>query len=142
MKKQIRLHHSKGVCHTKRACRIRGGKNPHPEEGLLLTKSLDWQINLELKDHGTDPVRFHTVDTTLAAVDAAAIPVGQVVISSFNHDWLDRVRRLRPDIHVQALVGESADDMRNFTPGRFSAYNINADLVAHPLRATSCESGL
>lgn len=104
-------------------------KIPTLEEGLLLTKSLDWQINLELKDHGTDPVFFHTVDTTLAAVEATAIPVGKVVVSSFNHEWLDRVRRLRPDIHVQALLGESADDMRNFTPGRFSAYNINADLV-------------
>lgn len=104
-------------------------KIPTLEEGLLLTKSLDWQVNLELKDHGTDPVSFYTVDTTLAAVDAVAIPAGQVVISSFNHQWLDRVRRLRPDIHVQALVGESADDMKNFTPGRFSAYNINVDLV-------------
>ncbi|MCA1794415.1 MAG: hypothetical protein LC660_11225 [Desulfobacteraceae bacterium] len=104
-------------------------KIPTLEEGLLLTKSLDWKINLELKDHGTDPVSFHTVDTTLAAVDAVEIRAGQVVISSFNHEWLDRVRHLRPDIHVQALVGESADNMEHFTAGRFSAYNINADLV-------------
>jgi len=119
----------KGYVTQKALAGFAAEKIPTLEEGLLLTKSLDWQINLELKDHGTDPVSFHTVDTTLAAVDAVAIRAGQVVISSFNHEWLDRVRRLRPDIHVQALVGESAGDMRNFMPGRFSAYNINADLV-------------
>jgi glycerophosphoryl diester phosphodiesterase len=51
------------------------------------------------------------------------------VISSFNHDWLDRVRRLRPDINVQALVGESCTDMAAFEPGAFLVYNLNADLV-------------
>ncbi|MCF8114448.1 MAG: hypothetical protein K9K21_11425 [Desulfotignum sp.] len=104
-------------------------KIPTLEQGLLLTKNLDWQINLELKDHGTDPGPFYTVDNTLAAINKSKITPAKVVISSFNHAWLERVRLLRPDIAVQALVGETGTDITNFHPGAFKVYNINADLV-------------
>jgi glycerophosphoryl diester phosphodiesterase len=104
-------------------------KIPTLEQGLVLTKQLNWQINLELKDHGTDPAVFYTVDQALSAIDKSGICPQQVVISSFNHDWLDRVRQLRTDICVQALVGDSAADMAAFEPGAFSVYNLNADLV-------------
>jgi glycerophosphoryl diester phosphodiesterase len=102
---------------------------PTLAQGLLLTKQLNWQINLELKDHGTDPSLYFTVDKALADIDKSGISLQQVVISSFNHDWLNRVRHLRPDICVQALAGESAADMAAFEPGAFGVYNLNADLV-------------
>ncbi len=104
-------------------------KIPTLEQGLLLTKNMDWQINLELKDHGTDPSPFYTVNNTLAAMNESQIAPARVVISSFNHAWLERVRLLRPDIIVQALVGETATDIKNFQPGAFKVYNINAALV-------------
>lgn len=104
-------------------------KIPTLAQGLLLTKQLNWQINLELKDYNTDPSLFYTVDKTLAAIDKSGIPPQQVAISSFNHGWLDRVRHLRPDLAVQALVGESFADMAAFEPGAFCVYNLNADLV-------------
>jgi glycerophosphoryl diester phosphodiesterase len=102
---------------------------PTLAQGLLLTKQLNWQINLELKDHSTDPSLYFTVDKALADIDKSGISLQQVVISSFNHDWLNRVRHLRPDICVQALAGESAADMAAFEPGAFGVYNLNADLV-------------
>jgi glycerophosphoryl diester phosphodiesterase len=105
-------------------------KIPTLGQGLLLTKQLNWQINLELKDHRTDPALFYTVDKALAAIDKSRISPQQVVISSFNHDWLDRVRQLRPDMAVQALVGESPSDMIDFQPGAFRGYNINAEFVS------------
>ena len=104
-------------------------KIPTLEQGLQLTRSLDWQVNLELKDLGTDPSLFYTVDTTLAVIDDSRIPLHQVILSSFNHDWLQRVRHQRPEITVQALAGESPADMAAFAPGAFDAYNLNADLV-------------
>ena len=104
-------------------------KIPTLEQGLLLTKKLQWQINLELKDHGTDPGPFYTVDNTLAAINESEISPDRVVISSFNHSWLERVRQLQPYIAVQALVGETRADMETFHPGRFKTYNINADFV-------------
>ncbi|MEE4363244.1 MAG: glycerophosphodiester phosphodiesterase family protein [Desulfotignum sp.] len=104
-------------------------KIPTLEQGLLLTKNLDWQINLELKDHGTDPSPFYTVDNTLAAISESTIAPARVVVSSFNHAWLEQIRLLRPDIAVQALVGEAGTDIKNFQPGAFNVYNINAALV-------------
>lgn len=104
-------------------------KIPTLEQGLLLTKKLHWQINLELKDHGTDPSPFYTVENTLATINESQIPPDRVVISSFNHSWLERVRQLQPDIAVQALVGETGTDMETFHPGAFQTYNINAVLV-------------
>jgi glycerophosphoryl diester phosphodiesterase len=104
-------------------------KIPCLADGLALTRHLDWRINLELKDHGTDPALFYTVDTTLAVIDDSRIPLHQVAVSSFNHDWLHHIRQVRPDIAVQALVGESPADMAAFAPGAFDAYNLNAGLV-------------
>jgi glycerophosphoryl diester phosphodiesterase len=104
-------------------------KIPTLEQGLLLTKNLDWQINLELKDHGTDPSPFYTAGKTLAAISESTIAPARVVVSSFNHAWLEQIRLLRPDIAVQALVGEAGTDIKNFQPGAFNVYNINAALV-------------
>ncbi len=104
-------------------------KIPTLEQGLDLTRSLDWQINLELKDYGTDPRLFCTVDITLAEIADSRILPHQVILSSFNHAWLDRVRQQRPDIAVQALVGTSRADMARFQPGTFEVYNLDADLV-------------
>ena len=104
-------------------------KIPTLEQGLELTRSLNWQVNLELKDHGTDPESFYTVDITLAKIADTRILPHQVIVSSFNHAWLDRVRQQRPDIPVQALVGSSPADMARFQPGPFDVYNLNADLV-------------
>jgi glycerophosphoryl diester phosphodiesterase len=108
---------------------FRNEKIPTLEEGLDLTRSLDWRGNLELKDYGSDLRRFYTVDTTLAVIRQSRISLHRVILSSFNHDWLDRIRQQAPDICIQALVGESETDMAGFSPGRFSVYNLNADLV-------------
>ena len=116
-------------------------KIPTLSQGLLLTENLDWRINLELKDYGTDPRPFHTVDKTLAAVDHSHIPPDRVAVSSFNHAWLERVRRLRPDIAVQALVGQSGNDMDHFLPGAFTVYNINASLVDPEFVRTLVQQG-
>ncbi|MCA1784752.1 MAG: hypothetical protein LC657_02090, partial [Desulfobacteraceae bacterium] len=108
---------------------FRNEKIPTLAQGLALTRSLDWQVNLELKDYGTDPRMFYTVDTTLAVIRQSRISLHQVILSSFNHDWLDRVRQQAPDIAVQALVGTSETDMTRFQPKGFDVYNLNADLV-------------
>jgi len=104
-------------------------KIPTLAQALALTRSLDWRVNLELKDYGTDPDGWYTVDTTLAVIRQSRIPLHRVTLSSFNHDWLDRVRQQQPGICIQALVGETETDLAGFSPGRFSVYNLNADLV-------------
>ncbi|MDZ7667024.1 MAG: glycerophosphodiester phosphodiesterase family protein [Desulfotignum sp.] len=109
---------------------FRNEKIPTLAQGLALTQSLDWQVNLELKDYGTDPRLFYTVDTTLAVIRQSRISLHQVILSSFNHDWLDRVRQQAPDICIQALVGNHGHryDPDSLRAG-FRAYNLNAGLV-------------
>jgi glycerophosphoryl diester phosphodiesterase len=118
-----------GQIHSSVLAGFKNEKIPTLAQGLELTQSLDWQVNLELKDHGTDPDPFYTVDITLAKIADAGIPPHQVIVSCFNHVWLDRVRQQRPDLPVQALVGSSPADMARFQPGPFDVYNLNADLV-------------
>ena len=118
-----------GAIDAEMAAGFKTEKIPTLAQALTLTRSLDWQVNLELKDYGTDPDRFYTVDTTLAVIRQSRIPLHRVILSSFNHAWLDRIRQQQPGICIQALVGESETDMSGFSPGRFPVYNLNADFV-------------
>ena len=58
-------------------------------------------------------------------MDEVDIDTERVVISSFNHDWLREVRQMRPDITVQALVGDLSIGERP----EFDTYNASAMMV-------------
>ena len=62
-----------GQVHPSALAGFKNEKIPTLAQGLELTRSLDWQVNLELKDHGTDPDPFYTVDITLAKIAGAGI---------------------------------------------------------------------
>lgn len=102
---------------------------PTLEQGLLVTKNLNWKVNLELKCFSPDPSDTHIPDKTLDIIHHTGILLNQVVISSFNHDWLERVMKKEPGIEVQALVGEENADTLDFGTFSFPAYNVNADLI-------------
>lgn len=103
-------------------------------DGLVLTRELDWQINVELKDHGNEPELYTTASRALAEIARAGISHEQVTISSFNHGWLRWVRDRAADIEIQALVGDDDDiplnfDAPVFTNAEFPVLNINATLI-------------
>ncbi|WP_299977726.1 glycerophosphodiester phosphodiesterase family protein [Desulfobacula sp.] len=106
-------------------------KEPVPtlEQGLLFTKKMNWKINLELKDYSSASGDLFVPDQTLDMIYHTRIPLNQVVISSFNHDWLKRVMKKEPDIEVQALVGENDADLLDFGDWSFLTYNVNASLI-------------
>ena len=109
------------------ACK--GEKVPTVEEALVFTKECQWKINLELKILPTKMDGFPLVARILALIDRVAIATDQVVISSFNHRWLQEIRTLRPSICIQALVGAAKErkiDWRNF---EFGTYNVNHLLI-------------
>jgi glycerophosphoryl diester phosphodiesterase len=111
-----------------------GQRIPSLYDGLVLTKDLDWYINVELKDHGNEPEpNFHPT-RVLTELVRSGIPPGRVTLSSFNHDWLRFFRQHAPEYELQALVGGDDDQSLNFedalfTGTEFDVLNINALLV-------------
>lgn len=102
---------------------------PTLEQGLLFTVQKKWKINIELKYFTGTAGDTRLPDQTLETIRQTRIPLSQVVISSFHHDWLERVMEKEPDIEVQALVGDSDSDPLDFGDFRFSTYNANAGLI-------------
>ncbi|HEY52295.1 MAG TPA: glycerophosphodiester phosphodiesterase, partial [Caldilineae bacterium] len=88
----------------------RGELVPTLREALQLTKDLNWRVNLELKRQPAPQDAFPLVEASLALIDEVDIAPEQVILSSFNHEWLHQAQRQRPDIEVQALVGYSFTD--------------------------------
>ncbi len=106
---------------------------PTLAQGLELTRDLGFLINIELKDHGVDPHPFYTAGKTLESIRKTRIPREQVVISSFNHDWLIWITRQAPEIEIQALVGYEDDQPLVFGDFSFQVYNANARVITEPM---------
>lgn len=102
---------------------------PTLEQGLVFTRNKKWKINLELKSYARSNRDTSVPDQTLAMIYKTGICFDQVVVSSFNHDWLDRIMKKEPGLEVQALVGENDVDPLDFRDFRFPAYNANAVLI-------------
>lgn len=103
-------------------------------DGLVLTKELDWCINIELKDHGNEPEpNFHPA-RMLTELARSGIAPARVTLSSFNHDWLRFLRKHAPEYELQALVGVRDEELLNFndpvfTSAEFEVLNLNALLI-------------
>ena len=98
---------------------------PTLREALVFTQDTHWRVNLELKPIPPPMESYPIVERVLAVMEEVKIDAGRVVISSFNHEWLREVQRLRPDIIVQALVG----DLSIGEPPEFDTYNASAMMV-------------
>jgi glycerophosphoryl diester phosphodiesterase len=102
---------------------------PTLREALQLTKDLNWRVNLELKRQPAPQDTFPLVEAVLALIDEVDIAPEQVILSSFNHEWLHQAQHLRPEIEVQALVGYSFTDPIVWEPLDFGIYNARYTLV-------------
>ena len=102
---------------------------PTLEQGLLFTKEKKWIVNLELKYFLSKTNGTFISDQTLDIIYQTKIDLNRVIISSFHHEWLDRIMKKEPHIEVQALVGENMDEPLDFGDFRFPTYNVNADLI-------------
>ncbi len=98
---------------------------PTLREALVFTQDTHWRVNLELKPIPPPMENYPVVEGVLALMDEVKIEQDRVVISSFNHDWLREVQGLRPDLAVQALVGDLCIGERP----EFDTYNASAMMV-------------
>ncbi|MCP3941575.1 MAG: glycerophosphodiester phosphodiesterase [Desulfobacteraceae bacterium] len=123
---------SQGKIKEQELSSLKGEGVPTLDQGLILTRDLDFRINIELKDYGNEPVPYFIVTRTLDSIKKTGISPGSVTISSFNHDWLKWLSPRAPEIEIQALVGDDGVflDFHDFS---FPVYNVNAKLVTDSL---------
>jgi glycerophosphoryl diester phosphodiesterase len=108
---------------------FRGERIPTLREALVFTRDAGWCVNLELKRLSPPQERFPIVERVLALVDEVEMPPHQVILSSFNHDWLRQAQALRPDIEVQALIGYLPFVPLDWGDLSFATYNALSMLI-------------
>lgn len=82
---------------------------PTLAEALELTKRNGWKINVEIKDatgRACDPWIVEKTAALVISMDMAE----SVIISSFNHEYLVRMKKAAPDLRVAALIDEPIPD--------------------------------
>jgi glycerophosphoryl diester phosphodiesterase len=82
---------------------------PTLREALLYTKENNWQVNVELKDLSGTPGDADVVERTVTLIQELDM-VEQVIISSFNHSYLVRVKQANPDLKTAALIEKKVAD--------------------------------
>ena len=84
-------------------------KIPTLREALELTKRLGWRVNIEIKDATGFACDAWIVERTAELIKELDM-VPSVLISSFNHDYLKRMKKAIPEIAVAALIDKPLSD--------------------------------
>ncbi len=87
----------------------RGEKAPTLAEALRFTRDNDWRVNVELKDLSGAPGDATVVEKAVALIEELGM-VDRVLISSFNHTYIERVKAANPQIVTAALVEQADPD--------------------------------
>lgn len=82
---------------------------PTLREALELTKARAWSVNIEIKDASGRTCDPWIVEKTVALVREFGMEAA-VIISSFNHAYLERVKKAAPEIQVAALIDKPVND--------------------------------
>jgi len=76
---------------------------PTLHEALVFTREHRWRVDVELKDLKGAPGETHVVEDTVALIQQLGMGES-VLLTSFRHDFLERARRLDPDLYLGVLV--------------------------------------
>jgi glycerophosphoryl diester phosphodiesterase len=102
---------------------------PTLHEALSFTRDHSWRINVEIKDASGTPGDAFVVEKAVALIEELDM-VEQVVISSFNHSYLLRVKAACPALSTAALVGTTNPDPLALVSGLGAqAYNPCQDCI-------------
>ncbi len=82
---------------------------PALREALVFTRDSNWRVNVEIKDLSGTPGDADIVEKVVALVDELAM-TDRVLISSFNHRYIERVKKANPKIVTAALVDKPDPD--------------------------------
>ncbi|MBM4458141.1 MAG: glycerophosphodiester phosphodiesterase [Chloroflexi bacterium] len=98
-----------GKVSPQESARYRGEKAPTLREALEFTRQNNWRANIEIKDQRGKPGDATVVEKVVALVDELRV-TDRVLISSFNHSYLERVKKANPAIATGALVSTPDPD--------------------------------
>jgi len=79
-----------------------GEPAPTLEQALLFTRKHNWLVNLEIKDLSKKPGNNLIVDRVLALVEKLNM-ADMVLVSSFNHEYLDQIAASYPHVVTGVL---------------------------------------
>jgi glycerophosphoryl diester phosphodiesterase len=82
---------------------------PTLEEALLFTRDNDWKVNIEIKDVTGTPGDATIVEQVVSLVEELDM-ADSVIISSFNHTYLRRVKKINPELAIAPIVNEGVSD--------------------------------
>jgi len=82
---------------------------PTLRDALEFTKDHHWRVNVELKDLTGKPGDADIVERAVALIKEMQMEKS-ILISSFNHSYLERVKKSAPMIDTAALVEEADAD--------------------------------
>ncbi len=105
-------------------------KIPTLDEVLAFTSKNSLPINIEIKDQIHAPGDLSIVSEILDVISAAKVKE-LVLISSFNHEYLQEMRRLSPDIPLAALVeGKHPENLTEYLKKLgVKGYNPDAEIT-------------
>lgn len=86
-----------------------GLRIPTLREALELTKHLNWSVNIEIKDASGQACDAWIVEKTAELIRELEMS-GNVLVSSFNHSYLKRMKQAAPEIAVAALIDKPVPD--------------------------------
>jgi len=94
---------------------FRGEPAPSLREALEFTRQHGWRVNVELKEQESDALDRYIVEQAVALIQELGMDDGQqVVVSSFNHDYLRAVRTLSPKVPTQAITSKLIPDLSTY----------------------------
>jgi glycerophosphoryl diester phosphodiesterase len=82
---------------------------PVLREALIFIRDHGWRVDVEIKDLSGTPGDATIVEQVVALIETLAM-VDWVLISSFNHNYLARVKAANPRLATGVLVGRPIDD--------------------------------
>ncbi len=122
------------------AC-FKGAPIPTLREALEFTRQHQWRVNIEIKDASQTPGDADVVEKVAGLVNQLDM-VDRVIISSFNHAYIRRVKAANPEIVTAALVDQAAPDgVALLEETGAQAYNPNGRYLDEKTVRALCAAG-
>jgi glycerophosphoryl diester phosphodiesterase len=89
-----------------------GEPAPTLRQALEFTRDNNWRVNVELKKQPSPELSRVIVEKSVALIEDLGMDDGrQVVVSSFEHDYLRTLKTLNPHIPIQVLTSNPIPDL-------------------------------
>ena len=98
-----------GVVTAEEQRSYRGERAPTLREALEFTREHNWRVNVEIKNARSTPFDNTIAEQVMAEIEALDM-IDRVLLSSFNHCYIEQAKGITPKIETAALVAEPVDD--------------------------------